>query len=282
VRRLQELLDQAQAAGLVVVAAESCPSWLASLAKSATEWSNSGPVLWLLGNQGLDQANLSAESWTLVALEEGKTQLAPTLVATELATHRLQVIEVFTVPAPHLTGEGHKLEYLALARVVDKTLALSELDPWAPAPPPLTLIEQLATVNQESARTMAHQFQLRELTMERDAAEASAAALLRQLDQSANQIDCLEASAEKQRQELARQAQAFATMDKRYRDQVKMLRDQNRQQVALIKALKGHVQALKDMPPWQFLRPRIGAAVRRLPGGGLLIKVLKRLQHLTK
>jgi len=238
-RRLREILDQAQAAGLTVEVGPECPHWLASLAKPDSCHGAGAPRLHLVETNTLDRATLSAGDQALVVLEDGSAQLAPTLVAQTLATHSLQIVEILPIPPPdHVEKEPSQPECLVLARVVQQPLGLTAMDPWAADPPPLTPGAQLAATNLAVMQPWAHLYRVCELVVRREADADAAAQLTAQLHQESA-------------------------------DQAKALGNQ-------VRSLQRQLNAWQNLSTLRFIKRKTGAVLRRLPGGTSLINLARR------
>jgi len=255
-RLVGEILDGAKTTGIAVMVGASCPGWLAGLAETDASPLCEAPKLVLVGSRGLLQSTHKMNDWVLVVLEQGMAQLAPALAAQELASHSLQVIEVFLVP-PHAADDAEpgQPECLVLARAVGQPLSQDPLDLWSPEPRPQTLAELLMEGNRSKLQVIAVGQQLNNVAMQRDAALGDAKQLATQVEEVAGKIDQLKIQAQQLRQDWAEQVNSLRTQ----------LMEQQQQ-----------VRALESQSTLQLIRRRTGEAVRRLPGGGTLTRFLSR------
>jgi len=263
-RLLREILDSARATGLGVVVGEGCPKWLAELAGTDADSSVEAPKLLLVSSHGLSLSAPQLNDWVLVVLDEAMAQLAPTLAAKVLAGHALQALEAFTIPQPSRgTVEPGWPECLVLTRVVGQPLAINRLNPWVLEPQTQTLSEQLLAGNQTKLQAIASGVQLSCVATQRDAALAKGEELMTQAERHTVKIEQLKESRNQLRQESTTQVGDLRT-------QVGALRTQ-------VRLLQRRVRTLDTQSPWSYMRPKLGAALRKVPGGGQLLKLLKRL-----
>jgi len=261
-RLLRELLDSARTAGVAVVVGEGCPQWLADLAEPNTSVADDQARLHLVGSLGLSQTAPQLSGWALVVLEEAMAQLAPVLAAKELADHGLQVVEVLLVPPQaHRGNDSSQPECLVLTRVVGQPLAVDQLNPWELAPKTQTLAEQLMAGNQPKLQAIANGLQLNHVAQQRDAAIAEVELLKAKVQDAAERIEQLQESND----QLSRETT----------DRINTLQNQ-------VRSLRARWQGLENMSTWRFLRRKLGTAIRKVPGGGQVIKQLKRIWRATK
>ncbi|MCL1897200.1 MAG: hypothetical protein FWG16_00020 [Micrococcales bacterium] len=219
--QLADLMGQAWEAGLGLRVDDDCPAWLAKAAQVgpynglSRQIERSGPTvetggtseadLVLMGMNALAGARLPTGTWALVALTPGLTEMAPSVLSSQLAAAGLQAAEVITVvssrptestgpdqidateqPDSHdgrLDGESDKC---VLAVAVDQPMAGQSLAIGAKVPQPLSASAGIEQANKALLEHNSHLIRLNQEAMERQRLAQQLAEVVIERDKLAN------------------------------------------------------------------------------------------------
>ncbi|MCL2802875.1 MAG: hypothetical protein FWD29_02790 [Micrococcales bacterium] len=245
-RLLKETVSGLVASGATIAIGPNCPPWLATVAGAVDGPSAHGDQaasLWLVDLADLTVADMTPGSWCIIALEVTKAELAPGMIAGQLANRSVQVAELLAIgPLESNNGGFEPKSLLALGLVVDRPRQIDAYRLGSGDLGRLTNRDELDLWNTLVLSSNAQQFQMRRAAIERDRLQSEVERLGQALSRAEGQ------AASPRGQKAAGQS-----------------------------LFGGRASSGGQRPTWWVLLARGKALVERLPGGNKAVAVAKRL-----